>query len=219
MSLRGARNPCSNRGGSANEANPGIAPLVRCKMNDYEEKAIAILIIMTLGLASLAGCTGDDTNLEDTISELEQQAMIDEETRANLNATIVSMEATIAQLNTDITTLHAQITDLDSQISDYEYQVSLLNQQNITKDLQIDLILAQLSVLNSTKASLGTSTFSPRKRKVRIGDSGVLPHRRESDFIIEPLGFQDLASELNETIEQLQNIIDSSGNPTSTWIS
>ena len=158
------------------------------------EKAIAILMIMTLGLGSLAGCTGDDANLEETISELEQQAMVNEETQANLNATIASKEASIAQLNTDIITLHTQITDLESQISYYESQVSLLNQQNITKDLQIDLILAQLSVLNSTKASLDSQVSA----------------------------LQDLASELNATIEQLQNTIsemesdDSSGNPTST---
>jgi general L-amino acid transport system substrate-binding protein len=186
------------------------------------KRAIAILMITTLGLASLAGCTGDEANLEETISELEQQAMIDEETRANLNATIASMEATIAQLNTDITTLHAQITDLDSQISDYKSQVSLLNQQNTTKDLQIDLILAQLSILNSTKASLESqvSALENEKSELEIEVSSLNAANQISSSNL--LDLQELASELNATIEQLQNTIsemesdDSSGNPTST---
>jgi len=174
----------------------------------------AILITLTMLLASLAGCAGDDANLEEMISALEQKAIADQEKISTLNATIASLEGNIAQLDFDISTLLSQIADLDTQIVGYQTQVSTLGQENTTKGAQIGLLEAQISLLNSTKAGLEGQVSLLETDKANLeGQVASLTVQVSSlsaanqNAASELSDLQVFAAELNTTIEQLEDTI------------
>lgn len=171
--------------------------------------------------ASLVGCAGDDADLEETISALEQETMADKESIANLNATIFSLESNIGQLDIQISNLLTQISELDMQIIDYLSQIDNLIQQNETKDGQIDLMEVQMALLNSTKEALEAQIdLLNSTKEVLEGQVSMLESDKaelESEILSLTTANQDaasdlsdlqgLASDLNQTIEELQATI------------
>ena len=104
------------------------------------DRNTTILIALMMTTVSLAGCSGDDSGFEETISSLEQEAVADEAAMAALNATISS-------LTTNLEALNAHITGLDSQIE-------ALSLQNSTKSSHIEMMTLNVSSLEASKALL-----------------------------------------------------------------
>jgi len=171
------------------------------------DRKTVILMTIILASTSLAGCAGDEANLEETISALEQEAIADQERISNLNATIASLEGNIAQLDSDISTLLSQISDLDTEIVGYQAQVSTLAQENTTKGEQIGLLEAQISLLNSSKATLDAQVSILENDKLVLEGVVASLTAENQNAASELSDLQDLAAELNMTIEQLQDII------------
>jgi len=171
------------------------------------DRKTVILMTIILASTSLAGSAGDEANLEETISALEQEAIADQERISNLNATIASLEGNIAQLDSDISTLLSQISDLDTEIVGYQAQVSTLAQENTTKGEQIGLLEAQISLLNSSKATLDAQVSILENDKLVLEGVVASLTAENQNAASELSDLQDLAAELNMTIEQLQDII------------
>ena len=103
-----------------------------------------ILIFLLVSSATLAGCTGED-NL-DTITELEQDALVQNERIEALNLTVQSMQGMMLELNETILSLNGQNTALDNQILTYLSDIEDLN-------YQINQYLDQISELDELNLS------------------------------------------------------------------
>ncbi len=102
------------------------------------------LIFLLVSSATLAGCTGED-NL-DTITELEQDALVQNERIEALNLTVLSMQGMMLELNETILSLNGQNTALDEQILTYLSDIEDLN-------YQINQYLDQISELDELNLS------------------------------------------------------------------
>ena len=111
------------------------------------ERTTTILIAIMMATVSLAGCSGDDSGYEETISSMEQDAIDDQAMMAALNSTI-------STLTVDLETLGTQITALDSQIADLQTEIESLSLQNSTKANQIELMSLNMTTLVNAKALL-----------------------------------------------------------------
>jgi len=102
------------------------------------------LIFLLVSSATLAGCTGED-NL-DTITELEQDALVQNERIEALNLTVLSMQGMMLELNETILSLNGQNTAQDEQILTYLSDIEDLN-------YQINQYLDQISELDELNLS------------------------------------------------------------------
>jgi len=198
------------------------------------DRTQTILIAIMMTSVSLAGCAGDDSNFEETISSLEQEAIADQARLATLNSTVATLEGNIAQLDSSIAALNSQIKDMDTQIVDYQAQAEILNQENTTKGAQIDLMALNITSLEETKASMETELYTLRDAKAFLeGQVSLLEIEKANlegqvsslttanqNAASEVSDLQALAAELNVTIEGLQETIsdleDESSSPTIT---
>ena len=168
------------------------------------------VILMTLMLTSvsLAGCVGDE--YQETIDQLEAEAMANQERMDVLNETVDSLEGNIAQLDVTIATLNSQIADLGAQIAGYQSDVALLNEHNDTKGAAIDQMTLNITSLEEMKSNLEAQVISLESAKASLETQ-----------VLEISELQALASTLSATILDLQDTISKmEDNPTSgNWSS
>ena len=118
------------------------------------------VILMTLMLTSvsLAGCIGDE--YQETIDQLEAEAMANQERMDYLSETVDSLEGNIAQLDVTIASLNSHIADLGAQIAGYQSDVALLNEHNDTKGAAIDQMTLNITSLEEMKSNLEAQVIS-----------------------------------------------------------
>ena len=164
------------------------------------ERTTTILIAIMMASVSLAGCSGDDSGYEETISSMEQDSIADQ-------ATIAALNATISSLTTDLETLGVQITALDSQIVQLQTEIDSLSSENSAKASQIELMSLNLTTLVNAKALLEAQALvlDSEKALLEAQVSSLTTSNQNAATDIAEL--QALASELNQTILQLQSTI------------
>ena len=143
------------------------------------ERTTTILIAIMMASVSLAGCSGDDSGYEETISSMEQDSIADQ-------ATIAALNATISSLTTDLETLGVQITALDSQIAELQTDIDDLVNAKALLEAQALVLESEKALLEAQVSSLTTSN---------------------QDAATDIAELQALASELNQTILQLESTI------------
>ena len=164
------------------------------------ERIITILIAIMMATVSLAGCSGDDSGYEDTISSMEQDAIADQAMMAALNATI-------STLTVDLETLGTQITGLDSQIADLQTEIESLSLQNSTKANQIELMTLNMTTLVNAKALLEAQALVLDSEKALLEAQVSSLTASNQDAATDIAELQALSSQLNQTIQQLESTI------------
>ena len=159
-----------------------------------------ILIAIMMATVSLAGCSGDDSGLEETISSMEQDAIADQAMMAALNATISTLTA-------DLGTLNTHISGLNSQIAELQTDIDALTLQNTTKASQLELMSLNMTTLVNAKALLEAQALVLESEKALLEQqvSSLTTSNQVAATDIAEL--QALASELNQTILQLESTI------------
>lgn len=115
-------------------------------------RATALTMAMLLTAVSLAGCMGDDTELNaanETIAGLDEQAGIDQANIADLEVQVGAYQAQIADLESQVGAHQAQITDLESQAEIDEARIAELEAAiAILEDAQEDYMetIAELNL-------------------------------------------------------------------------
>ncbi len=176
------------------------------------DRTTTILIALMMATVSLAGCSGDDSGYEETISSLEQEAVADQARMAALNATISTLAG-------DLVTLSTQITGLDSQIADLQAEVDSLSLQNSTKASQIELMTLNLTTLVHAKALLEAQALVLDSEKALLEAQVSSLTTSNQDAAADIAELQALASQLNQTIQQLESTISDMENSGSYIIS
>ncbi len=164
------------------------------------ERITTILIAIMMATVSLAGCSGDDSGYEDTISSMEQDAIADQAMMAALNATI-------STLTVDLETLGTQITGLDSQIADLQTEIESLSLQNSTKANQIELMTLNMTTLVNAKALLEAQVLVLDSEKALLEAQVSSLTASNQDAATDIAELQALSSQLNQTIQQLESTI------------
>ena len=176
------------------------------------DRTTTILIALMMATVSLAGCSGDDSGYEETISSLEQEAVADQARMAALNATISTLAG-------DLVTLSTQITGLDSQIADLQAEVDSLSLQNSTKASQIELMSLNMTTMVNAKALLEAQALVLASEKALLEAQVSSLTTSNQDAAADIADLQALASQLNQTIQQLENTISDMENSGSSIIS
>ena len=120
------------------------------------DRRTTFLIALMMTTVSLAGCSGDDSGYEETISSLEQEALDDQAMMASLNATISSLTTSLDDLNAQITGLDTQIEELSLQNSSKASQIEILTLTVSSLEASKDLLEDQIAALETAKAELET---------------------------------------------------------------
>jgi len=118
------------------------------------DRTTTILIALMMTTVSLAGCSGDDSAFEETISSLEQEALADEAAMAALNATISSLTTNLEALNAQITGLDSQIEALSLQNSNKSSQIETMTLTVSSLEASKELLEAQVATLQNMKSEL-----------------------------------------------------------------
>ncbi|MDP6213197.1 MAG: transporter substrate-binding domain-containing protein, partial [Candidatus Thalassarchaeaceae archaeon] len=90
------------------------------------KRTTVILLTIMVTSVSLSGCAGNEAQFEETIDDLEQQAIADQDRIATLNTTISTLEGNLAQMGVTISSLELDKSTLDATISSLESDRSAL---------------------------------------------------------------------------------------------
>ena len=205
-------------------------------------KANAVLMMLLMLTAALAGCAGDES--EELIDQLEQEAATHEGMMKSLNQTLDALQRDMALLNTTIESLNGQIGSLDGQILQHISDITALNKHNGSMTMEIDQLSSliftlnesmtrlesEVVVLETTRSSLTSQISSLETLKASLeaqvasltaaNQELVATNANSADEISD---LQEIAASLNstisgllETIAELENSPPSSVNWSST---
>ena len=113
-------------------------------------RAAAVLLALMMTSVTLAGCTGDDT----TIQELEAAALQDQQKIEQLNSSIANSSFQIVDLQSQISALNSLIVNLNMQIFSLDENLTSEEEASESLQQQVDSLQATKEELLSEKAAL-----------------------------------------------------------------
>ena len=113
-------------------------------------RASAVLLALMMTSVTLAGCTGDDT----TIQELEASALQDQQKIEQLNSSIANSSFQIVDLQSQISALNSLIVNLNMQIFSLDENLTSEEEASESLQQQVDSLQATKEELLSEKAAL-----------------------------------------------------------------
>jgi general L-amino acid transport system substrate-binding protein len=127
------------------------------------KRTTVILLTIMLTSVTLSGCAGNEAQFEETIDDLEQQAIADQDRIATLNTTISTLEGNLAQMGVTISSLELDKSTLEGNLAQMNVTISSLESDRSALVANVDSLKEDLATAFSegyTAGAAGSSAIS-----------------------------------------------------------